>query len=118
MIEKKTLEQIEKSITNAETCVVNLTAAWCSDCIDQAENFALFSERLSSKKVSCYTVVMQQTKNVYLSDSHQSFTELVGGHGFPRTLLVIKGNVVDTDNVEVISESQLNGLAEKFINLL
>ncbi len=118
MIKNENLEQIQSHITNGESCVVNLTANWCSDCTDQAKNLVLFTEILATQKVPCYTLAVQEEKNVYFSDQHQLFTELVGGHGFPRTVLVVKGKVVDADNVEVISEPQLNELAEKFINLL
>ncbi|MEI6896867.1 MAG: periplasmic thioredoxin of cytochrome c-type biogenesis [Psychromonas sp.] len=118
MINNKSLEQIKDSLANGETCVVNLTAIWCSDCTDQAQNLALFNEMLATNNVPCYTLVMQQEKNIYLSSEHQTFTEKMGGHGFPRTLLVIKGKVVDADNVEVISEKQLNVLSEKFIGQL
>lgn len=115
MIETKTLQQLQASIANAQTCVINLTAAWCSDCTKQAENLAEFSELFASKNVPCYTAAVQEEKNVYLSEQHQAFTESVGGHGFPRTVLVINGKVVDADNVEVITAEQLVALADKFL---
>lgn len=115
MIETKTLQEVQASIENGETCVVNLTAAWCSDCTDQAKNLAVFAATLASKKVPCYTLDVQVEKRIYLSEQHESFTESVGGHGFPRTLLVIKGHVVDAENVEVISEEQLGKLATQFL---
>lgn len=115
MIETKTLQQLQTSINNGETCIVNLTASWCPDCTDQAQNLALFAEAFAEKNVPCYTLAVQVEKRVYLSDDHQSFTESLGGHGFPRTVLVIAGKVVDADNVEVISKEQLSELAEKFL---
>lgn len=114
MIETKTLKQIQAIIANGETCVVNLTADWCSDCTDQTENLARFGENLATKKISCYTLVVQEQKNIYLSEEHQTFTEQLGGHGFPRTVLVVNGQVVDADNVEVISEQQLTALTQQF----
>ncbi|PKF60831.1 periplasmic thioredoxin of cytochrome c-type biogenesis [Psychromonas sp. psych-6C06] len=111
MIEDKQLALIETLINNGETFVLNLTAAWCSDCTDQGENLPLLCDALA---MPCYSMVVQQEKNIYLSAQHQAFTEQLGGHGFPRTILVVKGKVVDADNVEVISASQLTALAEQF----
>ncbi|GLS90511.1 hypothetical protein GCM10007916_15780 [Psychromonas marina] len=115
MIEIKTLAQIKTIIANGETCVINLTANWCSDCTDQAENLNVFSEVLAKQKTPCYTIAVQDEKNIYLSAEHQVFTELFGGHGFPRTVLMVNGKNVDADNVEIISSIQLNELAQKFI---
>lgn len=115
MIETKTLEQVQASIDNGETCVVNLTAAWCPDCTDQAKNLPVFAEALATKQVPCYTLAAQVEKRIYLSEQHESFTDSVGGHGFPRTVLVINGKAVDVDNVEVISKIQLAELAEQFL---
>jgi len=118
MIENKTLEQIQQIIASGETCVLNLTASWCSDCTDQAHNLEAFSHNLNAKQVTCYTFAVQQERNVYLSEAHQVFTEFLGGHGFPRTVLVTKGKVVDAENVEIISAQQLTALSEKFIKQL
>lgn len=118
MIENKTIEQVQSSLAEDETCVLNLTAAWCSDCTDQAKNLKKMSEKLALKHVPIYTVTVQQEKNVYLSAAHESFTESLGGHGFPRTVLVLKGKVVDANNVEVISPEQLAVLSEQFIKQL
>jgi len=115
MVETKTVQQVQANIKNGETCIVNLTASWCPDCTDQAQNLALFAEAFAEQKVPCYTLAVQEEKRIYLSDEHQVFTESVGGHGFPRTVLVINGEVVDADNVEVISAVQLAELAEAFL---
>lgn len=112
------LEEIQTSIAAGESCVVNLTALWCSDCTDQSQNLGAFSDALATKQIATYSVTIQEEKNVYLSEDHQAFTESVGGHGFPRTVLVIKGKVVDADNVEVITSEQLNDLAQKFLQQL
>jgi len=115
MIETKMVQQVQASIANGETCIVNLTATWCPDCTEQAENLAQFADAFAEKSVPCYTLAVQVEKRVYLSDEHESFTESVGGHGFPRTVLVINGEIVDADNVEVISKEQLTELADKFV---
>jgi hypothetical protein len=118
MIKSRTLAELKNSITALETCVINLTAKWCSDCTDQAKNLISFSDVLEKKKIDCYTLVVQTEKNIYLSDEHQRFTELLGGHGFPRTVLVIKGKIVDANNVEIISSKQLNELSKAFLKQL
>lgn len=118
MIESKSLEQVKMSIAALDTCVINLTAAWCSDCTDQSKNLDAFSEVLATKNVPSYTLAVQTEKNVYISTEHQRFTESLGGHGFPRTVLVINGKVVDADNVEVISLEQLKALSQQFLQQL
>jgi len=118
MVETKTLQQIQMSLANGETCVINLTATWCPDCTEQAVHLDAFSDKLASQQVPCYNAVMQIEKRIYLSDLHASFTESMGGHGFPRTILVINGNVVDADNVEVISAVQLAALSAQFMKQL
>ncbi|WP_022941645.1 TlpA family protein disulfide reductase [Psychromonas hadalis] len=118
MIKNSSLEQVQKSILTATACVVNLTAKWCSDCTEQAYHLPDFSHSLATKSLSFYTLAVQKDKNVYLSTEHQAFTELLGGHGFPRTVLVIEGKVIDADNVEVISAEQLNELLDKFTKQL
>jgi thiol:disulfide interchange protein len=118
MIKSRTLAELNNSITALETFVINLTADWCSDCTDQARNLTLFSDVLEQKQIDCYTLEVQAERNIYLSVDHQRFTELLGGHGFPRTVLVIKGEVIDADNVEVISKNQLNELSQVFLKQL
>lgn len=118
MIKTLPLEQLQRIIANGESCIINLTANWCSDCTDQAEHLTHFCELFAAKQIRCYTLAVQDEKNIYLSLEHQAFTELVGGHGFPRTVLIIKGKAVDTDNVEIISAAQLTQLAETFLQQL
>lgn len=118
MIKNSTLEEVKSNIESRENCIINLTATWCPDCTDQAKNLNNLSDALEEKQVDCYTLTVQEVRNVYLSDDHQKFTELLGGHGFPRTVLVVKGKIVDADNVEVISKEQLNLLAERFLKQL
>ncbi|WP_413700950.1 redoxin domain-containing protein [Psychromonas sp. KJ10-10] len=115
MIISTSLEDIKKNLDTGETCVINLTAKWCSDCTDQAKNMTVFSDALQKQQIDCYTLSVQSEKNVYLSPEHQDFTELLGGHGFPRTVLVINGEIVDADNVEIISEAQLKALSKVFL---
>jgi len=109
------LEQVQKKINKGDSFVLNLTASWCSDCTEQSSNLSAFNETLAVKNITVYSLMVQEQKNIYLSSEHQYFTESVGGHGFPRTLLIINGEVVDADNVEIIAIEQLNKLAQKFL---
>jgi thiol:disulfide interchange protein len=118
MIKHRTLEQLQNSLSKNETCVVNLTADWCSDCTVQSLNLERFSEKLSDKNIDVYTLSMQKEKKIYISSEHQNFTDSVGGHGFPRTVLIINGKVIDAENVEIISTVQLDELAQKFLQQL
>jgi len=118
MMKNKTLEQVKSYIAKAQTCVINITADWCSDCIDQSHNLDAFNDALEKKQITCYTIAVQAQKNIYLSTEHREFTELLGGHGFPRTVLFIEGKMADADNVEIISSEQLTELSQQFLQQL
>lgn len=115
MILNTTLEDIKNSLAAGKTCVINITADWCSDCIDQAPNLSVLSDALQQQQIDCYSLSVQSEKNVYLSPEHQDFTMLLGGHGFPRTVFAINGEIVDADNVEVISQTELSALSKVFL---
>jgi len=55
---------------------------------------------------------------VYIDQQHQDLVDEMGGHGYPRTILVIAGKVLSTNNVEVIKQQDLINLANKFNVLL
>ena len=57
---------------------------------------------------------VQIDKGVFIDSSHQMLTEQLGGHGFPRTILVLKGEIISSDNVEIISAQDLEILADTF----
>lgn len=107
-------EQANELITSGNTCILNIVAAWCTDCTKQAASFAAFANCFTPQGVPVYELNVQDQKNVFLSPLHQQLTERLGGHGFPRTVLICEGKIVDADNVEVISAEQLFSLAEKF----
>ena len=118
MINYINAQQVEDVIKAEQTCILNLVAAWCSDCTKQSENFDSFAREFAVQDVPVYQVNVQNDKNVFLSSLEQQLTEKFGGHGFPRTILIKKGKAVDTDNVEIISAAQLTALADKFKELL
>lgn len=108
-------EVIEK-MKDGETFILNIVTAWCPDCtVRQRPNFPAFAEKLSKHKLLVYEITVQNEPNRYISKEHQNITDLFGGHGFPRTVLVKSGKIADLNNVEVTSAEALKDLAEKFI---
>lgn len=114
MIKYIDAKQAKDLISSGNTCILNIVAAWCSDCTKQAANFAPFANCFTQQGFAVYELNVQDDKHVFLSPQHQQLTEQFGGHGFPRTALLSKGKIVDADNIEVISAEQLSTLAEKF----
>jgi len=114
MIKYINAEQTQDLMRAGDTCIVNVVAAWCTDCTEQSENFDSFARGFTEQGISVYEVNVQDKKSLFLSPLHQQLTERFGGHGFPRTILIKEGKIIDADNVEVISAAQLTYLAEKF----
>ena len=109
---------IEK-MKDGETFILNIVTAWCPDCtVRQGPNFPAFVEKLSQHKIPVYQITVQNEPNVSLSEEHEKMTDLFGGHGFPRTVLIRSGEIADSDNVEVTSAVALSALVEKFIGLI
>jgi hypothetical protein len=71
--------------------------------------------RLQQAGIEVLELNVQDQQRVYLSLAHQEVTEAFGGHGFPRTVLIRDGQVVDGDNVEVVTAEGLEKLAIVFI---
>ena len=114
MIKYINAAQAQDLMRAENTCILNLVAAWCSDCTRQSKNVGSFAQGFTKKGISVYNVNVQDEKNLFLSPLHQQLTEQFGGHGFPRTILIKEGKSADANNVEVISEEQLAELADKF----
>lgn len=112
MMIKSSPQQIQQLIEENNTFIVNIVASWCPDCTKQANNLDKFVDSFSD--IDVYQVNVQDQRNDYLSIEHQVLTEQFGGHGYPRTVLIKDGKVIDADNVEVISKPQLSQLAVKF----
>lgn len=106
----------QEKVEQEHSFVLNILASWCSDCTQQQENINSLVRTLDTELPVCQ-LVAQQTKGIFIDQQHQDLVDELGGHGYPRTVLVIAGKVLSTDNVEVISEQDLVNLANKF-NLL
>jgi hypothetical protein len=74
-----------------------------------------FVHRLQQAGIDVLELNAQDQQRIYLSPAHQAITEAFGGHGFPRTLLIHDGQVVDSDNVEVMTLAGLEALAIRFV---
>lgn len=114
MIKNINAEQALQLLDSKDTFIINIVAAWCPDCTDQAENTPTFAQHFFNLDIPFYLLNVQDSKNVYISDVHQQVTELLGGRGYPRTALIKQGVICDADNVEIISSEALQQLAEKF----
>lgn len=115
---KITPSDFEQRIKAKETFVLNIVAAWCSDCTEQQQSFPCFAELLNNKGVDVVQINAQQEKLVFISKAHEELINGLGGHGYPRTVLVKDGIVLSTENVEVISKEALVNLASYFGKML
>jgi len=112
-------QKVIEKMKGGETFILNIVTAWCPDCtVRQRPNFPPFVKKLLQYKIPVYQITVQNETNVYISEEHEIITDLFGGHGFPRTVLIKSGEIADSDNVEVTSAVALSALVEKFIGLI
>lgn len=113
------IEEIDNKVANKESFVLNLVASWCPDCTEkQAPNLPVFEQSLMDSELSLYNIIVQYHRGEFLSAAHQDLVEQLGGHGYPRTVLFVSGQAIDTDNVEITSREQLEVLTDKFKALI
>jgi hypothetical protein len=111
-------QELQERIQNKETFVLNLVSSWCPDCTKrQWPNFQLFVEKIEKSGILVYQCVVQEERLIFLSDAHEALTDALGGHGYPRTTLILKGEVV-LSRVEVMDALALAMLADEFTGLL
>jgi len=108
------VREFEQKILNKDSFILNVVATWCSDCTDQRLNLESFVAAVAEYNLSVFELIAQETKGEYISPEIGGLIEQFGGHGFPRTVLINKGNIISADNVEMISENALLQLANKF----
>ncbi len=114
MVEEQNPQEIRKRMAAKETCVVNIVAAWCPDCTErQQPNFPGFVEKMEAAGVTVYQCMVQEEKLVFLSPDHEMLTADFGGHGYPRTVLLLNGEMADS-RVEVMDALALGMLADAF----
>lgn len=119
MLGKLNLAQVKAKIDNKDTFVLNIVAQWCPDCTErQAVHMDKFVDTCDKVNLDVIELLVQEERLVFLSRDHETFVESLGGHGYPRTVLFKGGVAADSDNVEIITESSLADLSEKFIRQL
>lgn len=113
------LNSVLEKLENKQSFVLNIIASWCPDCTEgQAPNLVKFGQNMEDVNLEVVNLLVQKEKRVYLTSQHQNFVDSLGGHGFPRTVLFVDGVNVDSDNVEIINENQLEDLSQKFSSVL
>jgi len=110
--------EFEQKIQQKKSFVLNIVADWCSDCTDQKINIPVFEKEIAESHLNVFELSAQYEKGLFRDIEHQHLIENLGGHGYPRTVLIVKGKVISSDNVEVISEHALMLLAKNFKQLL
>lgn len=107
---------IDQKRVNQQTFVLNIVTRWCPDCtIRQAAVIKHFIERMQHAGVEVVQCTVQHQKGLFLSEEHEALTNFCGGHGYPRTVLFIKGDLANWQNVEVVTEADLIQLADEFV---
>lgn len=108
--------EVRRRMENGETFVVNVVAAWCPDCIDrQLPCLPNFITRLQEHDIPFCQVIVQRERLVFLSGEHERLTELFGGQGYPRTVLIINGVAEEHAPVEIMTPLALDILASSII---
>ena len=111
-------EGVRQKLAAGETFVLNVVTGWCPDCTErQHPNLPGFVSRMEGAGVKVFQLTVQHQRLVFLTDDHEQMVDRFGGHGYPRTILIAKGNEVESA-VEVMAEQDLAALADRFISLL
>lgn len=106
--------EVERKLERGETFVLNVIVDWCPDCTErQPPNLEGFIRRVNQLGLPFHQVTVQRERRLFLSARHERLTERFGGHGYPRTVLVVDGNPVESQ-VEATSAEELAELADAF----
>ena len=115
-IPELTPEDVRQRLSTGETFVLNIVAAWCSDCTQrQRPLLPALIRRLAAEHIPFFQLTVQQEKMQFVSPEHEKMTEDFGGPGYPRTILIVSGKVRSKENVEIVGEEDLIRLADAFI---
>lgn len=110
------LNELASKLASLETFVINIITDWCPDCTQrQRPHLPGFSKMLETSGIPFYQLKVQTERKVFLSEEHREMTEKFGGHGYPRTALVIRGIIPETSDIEVVTSEELEALARSFI---
>jgi len=109
-------EEVRQKMAAGDTFVLNVVTDWCPDCsIRQHPNLPGFVSRLAGAGLQLFQLTVQHQRLIFLSDDHEEMVENFGGHGYPRTILIVEGKEV-VSVVEVMTEQDLAALAGRFIS--
>ncbi len=116
MIQEISPQEVRERIGRQESFVVNVVSSWCPDCTErQAPHLPGFAEKMEAAGIPVYQCTVQEEKLVFLSSAHEALTNDFGGHGYPRTVLVVKGEVdAENSRVEVMDPLALDMLASDY----
>ncbi|MBM9518992.1 hypothetical protein JWG39_04075 [Desulforhopalus vacuolatus] len=110
--------EVNRRIAAGDTFVVNVVTAWCPDCTERQKlHIVDFAQKMKSHGIDVLQVTVQLQRGCFRSAEHEQMTTLFGGHGYPRTVFINHGDVVDQNNVEIITEETLSELAVKFLQI-
>lgn len=102
-----TPDQIRSLIQQKKSFVLNIVTEWCPDCtIKQVRNIHLLIESAAELKLPFHQIIVQTQRDMYLSIKHQHLTLLFGGHGYPRTIHIDKGEI-KSNKTEVTGKNDL-----------
>jgi thiol-disulfide isomerase/thioredoxin len=115
MVQEQSPAEVRRRMKENETFVVNVVAAWCPDCTERQEpNFPEFVRKMKGAGVAVYQCSVQVERLVFISAEHEALTDEFGGHGYPRTVLIKKGIMMDS-RVEVMDPLALAMLADEYV---
>ncbi len=118
MIQELSPAEVRERMEEKGAFVVNIVTAWCPDCTErQQPNFPEFVKKMAAGGVVVYQCCVQDEKLVFISDEHDSLVNDFGGHGYPRTVLIRDGKVLDSRK-EVMDGLALSMLADDFFKQL
>lgn len=108
------LGEIQQLVAEEKTFVLNVIAAWCSDCTEQQAPFIpSFAQNVQHQGIQFFQLLAQESKDQYLDNGIAEFVESIWGHGFPRTLLIDKGKPTAINQIELINQQQLQHFSQQ-----
>jgi len=110
--------EVKQRMAKGDSFVVNIVTTWCPDCTErQQPHMPYFVTALTAHHIDVLQVTVQHSKGNFISAEHAQLTQQLGGPGYPRTVLIKQGEIVDQDNVEVLTHSALLELSQHFIKI-
>jgi hypothetical protein len=115
MIQEQSPGEVRERMKQNETFVLNVVTAWCPDCTErQQPHLPGFVQKMEEAGTPVYQCCVQREKLVFISEEHRTLTNDLGGHGYPRTILITDGKLADS-RVEVMDGLALSMLADEFV---